>query len=390
VPHLITPERYQPQLSWWSHGWRFALCLLISAANWGDLFASQWHDYTALFWIDLIGGILAYGLVCSRRRWPLSVAVLTSALTAISSAATGAAALAAVSYATRRKVAPLAVVGLTIIVAAHGYTLIQHTSKQDPIWINMISYLFTSAALLGWGMYIGSRRELVWTLRDRAERAEAEQQLRASNARNAERSRIAREMHDVLAHHLSQVSMHAGALAFREDLSANAMRTSAGVIQTKTNEALNDLRSILGVLRAPETGELIEAPQPTYEDLQALIDEARKTGMHIEFSDLITAGLSSVPVMVGRTLYRIVQEGLTNARKHAPGAVVRIKLNGSPEDGVTLELSNPMSFTTSPVVEGAGLGLIGLAERAELGGGRLVHNKDTTSFVLNGWIPWAT
>ena len=71
-------------------------------------------------------------------------------------------------------------------------------------------------------MYIGSRRELIWTLRQRAERAEAEQELRVAQARATERARIAREMHDVLAHRISQISMHAGALAFREDLTAAA------------------------------------------------------------------------------------------------------------------------------------------------------------------------
>ena len=72
--------------------------------------------------------------------------------------------------------------------------------------------------MLGWGMYIGSRRELIWTLRNRAERAEAEQELRVGQARSNERARIAREMHDVLAHRISQISMHAGALAYRDDL----------------------------------------------------------------------------------------------------------------------------------------------------------------------------
>ena len=84
----------------------------------------------------------------------------------------------------------------------------------------MINVTFM-ASVLGWGMYVGSRRELVWTLRQRAERAEAEQELRVAQARSNERARIAREMHDVLAHRISQISMHAGALAFRDDLTAD-------------------------------------------------------------------------------------------------------------------------------------------------------------------------
>ena len=242
--------------------------------------------------------------------------------------------------------------------------------------------------MLGWGMYIGSRREHLWALRDRAERAEAEQELRVDNARSHERARIAREMHDVLAHRISQVSMHAGALAYRDDLSAEEIRTSAGVIQAKANEALNDLRAVLGVLRAPDTGELVGRPQPTYDDLPALIEESREGGMHIEFTDLLE-GEPAMPVAVGRTVYRIVQEGLTNARKHAPGAMVRIQLSGSPEDGVDLLLRNSVGFASAPAAPGSGLGLIGLSERAELRGGRLEHRKDGSTFVLHGWIPWA-
>ena len=127
---------------------------------------------------------------------------------------------------------------------------------------------------MAWGMYIGSRRELLWSLRQRAERAESEQGLRAAQSRSNERERIAREMHDVLAHRISQISMHAGALAFREDLTAEEMRDSAGVIQAKAHEALTDLRGVLGVLR-DESGELTHAPLPTYADLPALVDEAR-------------------------------------------------------------------------------------------------------------------
>ena len=132
--------------------------------------------------------------------------------------------------------------------------------------------------MLAWGMYIGSRRELLWTLRHRAERAEAEQELRAAQSRSNERERIAREMHDVLAHRISQISMHAGALAFREDLTADEMRDSAGVIQAKAHEALTDLRGVLGVLRdGPASSP--HAPLPTYADLPALVEEARGSGM---------------------------------------------------------------------------------------------------------------
>ena len=104
-------------------------------------------------------------------------------------------------------------------------------------------------AMLAVGAYIGSRRELLWTLRDRAERAEDEQALRVEQGRLNERHRIAREMHDVLAHRISLIAMHAGALAYRTDLTAEEMHETAELIQAKSHEALTDLRQVLGVLR---------------------------------------------------------------------------------------------------------------------------------------------
>ena len=241
--------------------------------------------------------------------------------------------------------------------------------------------------ILGWGMYIGSRRELVWTLRQRAERAEAEQELRMAQARGNERSRIAREMHDVLAHRISQISLQAGALGFRSDLDADELRANATVIRDLANEALTDLRGVLGVLRDPGTGELAHAPQPTWSDLPSLVDHAREAGLHVVLTDRLPRD-APVPDVVGRTLYRIVQEGITNAGKHAPGAVVRIEVSGSPEEGVDIVLRNPLGFgpTRTP---GSGLGLIGLTERAELRGGRLEGRREGQQFVLHGWIPWA-
>jgi signal transduction histidine kinase len=201
----------------------------------------------------------------------------------------------------------------------------------------------------------------------------------------AERTRIAREMHDVLAHRISQVSMHAGALAFREDLTPEQVHASAAVIRDKAHEALTDLRGVLGVLRG-EDGELTLAPQPTYADLGELVAEAREGGLTVVLEDRVSSP-AEVPDAAGRTLYRIVQEGITNARKHAPGSTLTVELSGSPEDGLDVVLRNPLGFGSA--TPGSGLGLVGLSERAELRGGRLEGHRDGATFVLHGWIPWA-
>ncbi len=382
-----TPDAVQPAVTRWGLFWRLVGVATISALGLAST-ATHW-DGTWLG-LDIALGLAALGLVWWRRRWPLAVALLTSALSAVSGLAAGPTVLAAVSLATRRVYWQVGVVALANVISGQIATSMQ-PDDNDPWWVDLVVNVVVTAGILGWGLYIGSRRELVWTLEQRAERAEAEQELRVSQARATERARIAREMHDVLAHRISQISMHAGALGFRSDLEADQLRANATVIRDLANDALTDLRGVLGVLRDAETGELANAPQPTWDDLPALVEQAREAGLHVELSDRLSERLADsepVPDVVGRTLYRIVQEGITNAGKHAPGAVLRIEVSGSPAEGVDIVLRNPLGFgpTRTP---GAGLGLIGLAERAELRGGRLEGRRDGRQFVLRGWIPWA-
>ena len=157
---------------------------------------------------------------------------------------------------------------------------------DEVVWWEIGLYnLALATILIAWGMYLGSRRELVWELNNRVKRAEAERDERSDRARESERARIAQEMHDVLGHRISQISMHAGALAFRNDLTPDQLREGASRIQDTANEALTDLRGVLGVLRDSKTGLLIEPPQPTYEDVPRLVEAAREAGMRIDFHD---------------------------------------------------------------------------------------------------------
>ncbi len=377
-------------MRWYGYLWRHVLALLVSAAVWGEAVQDQWNDHRGLFWLDLAVGVLCYAIVPLRRRLPMPIAVLTSALGAVSGLAAGPATWALVSLATRRVLWQLGVVGAISVAAgqvyATGGVLTVESGDHEAIYLVDLSVnTVVTVALLAWGMYVGSRRELLWTLRDQVRRAHEEQELRTREARTAERGRIAREMHDVLAHRISQVSMHANAVMFREDLSTEQMRQSVRIIQEKANEALVDLRSVLGVLRDPASGALLDQPQPTYDDLPGLVAEAREAGAEVVYRDSVAAD-GEVPEQAGRTVYRIVQEALTNARKHAPGAAVDVRLAGSCADGIDVRVSNPLGFGL-PRAAGSGLGLVGLRERAELAGGRLEHRIDGTSFVLQAWIP---
>ena len=378
---------YQPALRWYSHVWRYVLCVLIGLVAWIPVVEEQGESHHLLFWIDLTLGVVCLVLVGWRRRYPFAIALATALLTAVTSVGAGASLLAFVSLATGRRWWQVVTVAVVSLGMSAIYYRIQPTDSTDPAWLTVFFAVAITAVAAAWGMFIGSRRELIWTLRQRAETAEEERDLRAARARSNERERIAREMHDVLAHRISQISMHAGALTFRQDLTADEMRTSAGVIQEKAHEALADLRGVLGVLR-DDSGEPTTGPQPTYDDIAALVAELEVEGAHVTLdADLPTD--VAVPVAVGRTVFRIVQEGTTNARKHAPAAAIRIRISGSSEDGIEVEIRNGLGFGSSGT-PGAGLGLVGLEERTELAGGRLNHGTESGAFVLKAWLPWAT
>jgi signal transduction histidine kinase len=381
-------EQYRPPLTVWSYVWRTFGCILISGLAWGEVVLREWDDHHPMFWIDVCLGAVAFVLVQFRRRAPLTVTLVCNALSAFSGVATGPAVLAAASLATRRVYWEIALAGVTSFTAGQVFSEMPATSNEEPFWVNLTVNLVATVAILGWGMYIGSRRELLWTLRDQVSRNEEEKELRADQARASERARIAREMHDVLAHRISQVTLHANAVMFREDLTAAQMRDSVAIIQQKANEALTDLRGVLGVLRDPATGEVLDKPQPTYADIPALVAETQQAGAHLEYDDLVTAG--PVPELTGRTVYRIVQEGLTNARKHAPGSLVTVRLSGSVADGIDVLVRNPLGWGSGVAIPPSGLGLVGLRERAQLSGGRLEHGPDGSTWVLHGWIPWET
>lgn len=378
-----------PPLSWWSHVWRYSAVAIIAGVAWGQLATWQWDHQRWWFWLDLGVGLLAVAMLPWRRRFPVTVAVVTNLMTIFSASAGGAATLALVSLATRRRWREVIPVGVLAFFSGITFEHLNPTSKER-LAIDIPLVILVIAVTVGWGMYIGSRRELLATLRERAETAEAEQVARMAQARAAERSRIAREMHDVLAHRISLVTMHAGALTFRDDLSAEQIRTTASIIQDNAHQAMVELREVLGILRDGPGDAAPERPQPGALDLPDLLAEAREAGMKV--TDSRTINLDVIPVALGRATYRVVQEGLTNARKHASDTLVSIRISGDPETGLLVEVRNPMPIgsnsTTSPA---SGLGLVGLAERTELAGGKLSHRvSPDRHFELRAWLPWPT
>jgi len=388
------PEVYNTPLTRWDQVWRYLLALIISALSWGEIAYHEWQRGTPWLWIDLAGGIVSFILAGYRRRWPFTIALVLTFFGLFSVSSSGPAVLAVVSLITRRNLRQIIPIAVLNIVVTQLYSSYQPAGNTDPPWVTFTFTVVVTVAVVALGLYVGSRRELIWTLRERARQAEAEQELRVGQARSAERERIAREMHDVLAHRLSLVTMHAGALAYRTDLPPDQVRETAELIQTKAHEAMTDLRQVLGMLRG-EDG-VPDRPQPTLPDLETLMEEARTSGMVVDFHDRLPPG--QLPAeQVGRTLYRIVQEALTNARKHAAGTHVSVTLTGEPERGVTVLVGNakPVGRVNGQVdgqhvAPGSGLGLVGLRERAELTGGTLTVDETDRAFTLRGWLPWTT
>lgn len=237
------------------------------------------------------------------------------------------------------------------------------------------------------GAYVGARRDLLRSLRDQVVQAEAERDLRAAQARIGERSRIAREMHDVLAHKVSLIALHAGGLEVNPDAEAREVEQAAHLIGVTARQALADLRGVLGVLRADESLHGSDlAPQPSFDDLPALIDSSSQAGVRVE---LTVGGDLDVPEVVGRTAYRVVQEALTNVHKHARGAATRVHVGGKEGAAVVVEVRNARPVGGDSLLPGAGAGLVGLRERVELLGGEFASGPTPDGgWLVKASIPW--
>jgi signal transduction histidine kinase len=333
--------------------------------------------------LDIALGIASLAALWDRRRHPVGVAAFVIAASAFSALSAGAALAVLFNAVLRCDRRTLAWIALGSLVATVVYGLLYATNAAD-LRDNLVIGILLIGFAVGWGLFVRVRRDLVDSLHERNARLEEEGRLRGEQARAAERERIAREMHDVLAHRISLLSLHAGALEYRPDAPPAEISATAGVVREAAAAALEELRDVIGVLREGTEGES-RPPQPTLADLPALIEESRAAGMRIEAElDLPETGGS-----VGRTAYRVVQEGLTNARKHAPGVLVRVKVAASAE-ALKIEIRNPAPLSPPPAaaLPGAGSGLIGLGERVQLANGELRHEwDDAGGFVLVATLP---
>ncbi len=350
---------------------------------------------SVLLAVDVTVAVLGVGLTPVLVRRPVLGGVLVSSLAVLSPVATPVATMAAFHVARWRSFTDAAVVA-GIGVCAHVLLGLWRPTPGIGYGWYLLLVVATYAGLVGWGAWSRARRQLVASLAERARRAEAEQAARVAEGRALERERLAREMHDVLAHRLSLLATYAGALEYRPDSCPERLAQAAGVVRAGLHEALQELREVIALLRddtEPEDAGLTSGaggpgslrPLPTLLDLPRLVEECRAAGMEVSLDG--AAAVEQVPVRIGRAAYRVVQEGLTNARRHAPGRPAAVRVSTPVRGTLEVRVRNPLG-PGRPQDDTRGHGLVGLTERVGLLGGALAHGEDGGAFWLRATFRW--
>ncbi len=381
-----------PATTSWGETWRLLVASLLGGILFALVVASD-DAFLIGWWFDLGVGLTALFLLLWRRRFPLTVILLIVLASSVSATGNGPVLLALVSLGSRRRWREVLIVLPVWMVAGGVFYLFVPSIGQELIG-TLVTQALLFAACIGIGAAIGSQRSNTLAWRDRAVFAEQESASRVARAQADERARIAREMHDVLAHRISLIAMHAGALAYRPDLPREQVQATAELLRDNADRAVGELRDVLGVLRAQGEAEQPRAPQPDLTVLSALIAEVSALDIEVDLRMNLSSDhdVREVPMVTSRTAYRVVQEALTNARKHAPGMPITVTLSGWPQHGLDFEIRNPPNaYGTAKVApESSGMGLVGLTERVNLSGGNMAFGADRRGdFVVHGRLPWA-
>lgn len=292
----------------------------------------------------------------------------------------------------------------TLLVVGRGF---------DPVveWLVLIGTLLFGA-VFPWliGRYRRQDRELVASGWSRAAQLEREQVIVADRARLRERARIAQDMHDSLGHELSLIALRAGALQVAPGLGAE-QRAAAADLREAAAAATDRLRDIIGILRDPTTTQAAPVPPltPVDDTIPALVQRAAASGMTVRLSVRSTqgagesprsatvperpasppsTGAAAVPPMIERAAHRVVQEALTNAAKHAPGADVGVTVEHGADETVVTVVNGPVPATAAGAATvGGGTGLLGLRERAALAGGTFAAGPYEGGFRVSARLP---
>ncbi|WP_307781829.1 histidine kinase [Streptomyces sp. MBT65] len=343
----------------------------------------------------VLEGVWAALIVPARRGRP-SAAVVGASLLLVGANVWTAAVVPLVVLSATRRIAPprrawraagVACAAVGVLTAVHA--LVRSDALPVELAGNAVSAVLLVLLPTLAGTLLGRRRPLVSLLRERNAYLEQTRALTAAAARTQERTRIAGEMHDLLGHRLSLISVHAGALELATARQAPALVQQAELLRTTAGTAMGELRDILGVLRHVDT-----AAHPgssgdergTRADITALVTESRQTGSTVEL-DWSVPDTVEVDLRTRHAIHRVIREGLTNVLKHASGAPTKVEVKGAAK-GIEVSVTNDAPLTADHSQGGTRSGLAGCQERISLLGGTFAAGALANGgFRMAAWLP---
>ncbi|HEX3782677.1 MAG TPA: histidine kinase [Pseudonocardiaceae bacterium] len=314
-----------------------------------------------------------------RLRWPWLA--MLACLVALSGGLGLAPAIAGL-YRVGRRDKPLVILGwatAAVLASAVPVLITQDLSWSDATLTVAFSILWMTAPSAG-GVLITTRQQLTESLAELRRARQAELEAREEQARAQERTRIGQEIHDAVGHHATLIAVEAAALASTTE--AAETRRVALRVRALAKESLSEMRAALGLADEPqEAGSGLA-------DLPVLLGRARQAGVQISFDEPESLPTNGLAPVVGRAVFRIVQESLTNATKYAPGTLIRVRLTHDGAQLMVSVVSGPPVAPTVAGIEGGGMGLAGMAERARTAGGTLqVERDDDGLFTVRARLP---
>ncbi|WP_208544389.1 sensor histidine kinase [Saccharomonospora piscinae] len=377
--------------------------LLSSLFVFGAATAVPGGDDVDITWRPALGFLGALGAavaLCWRHTHPLVVTGVAALppLLFVTDALAALIALAALTAHRRDRAAWAAV---AVVFAATAVAVVYDGHRHADMSVIRIVFgpaglpvpvlLLVAALLTAVPAALGAHRA---TRRDLARNTAVQRGLQADLARKDERSRIAREMHDVLGHRLSLLSLHAGALEVTAPQESGQAAEVARTVRSTAQASLHDLRQVIGVLRDGRdfTGDGTRPERsgpPTLADLPALVGTTREAGVSLNVTILVD-NAGDAPPRLAETAYRVVQESLTNVLRHAPSETADVTVRGGPGAGITVEIDNPLpAAPPAGPPAGSGSGLAGLADRVSSVEGTISTGPtERGRFVVHAWLPW--
>lgn len=334
--------------------------------------------------ITVVAAILACGSLLLRRRYPVALTVVLVVASVAIPAASGASLIALFTAAVHRRLPMVMLLTLLAGMSAMVQYSVVFAVGETEYWLAVGGTMVLSLLVVGWGIAVRGRRELVLLMAERMRQVQFEQEARLREAQQAVREGIARDLHDSLAHRLSLISMTAGALEYRATVPAQDLGDMVDILRWNARQGMSELRQVVTVLRHPDGH--AASGQHHLGAVLDLVAEARASGQEVEL-------LWSIPVYdLGRTLsdalYRCVQEGLSNARKHGAGREVNV--TGQVDEEGTIQVTITNTIDHGSHTDGSGSGLLGLQERVSDAGGRLSTEVSGTVHRLSVTWPAAT